>query len=195
MSETTHFSVSAADEQPPAQQPVQPVASAAPNFSEEQPKRPSTAILSLKARREKIKENLYIDLQVPRWEDPEIFVRFGPIDSVRSEQAIERRRKTNSKEFGILANADILAQSCIGVYACLDGNRETKYSLNPDTPEGAWTKFDPILARNLGLITDSAVDVVRALYYTDGDLIQAATTLVDWSGKTNAQLESDFSTP
>jgi hypothetical protein len=195
MSETTHFSVSAASEQPLAQ-PVHPgIAAATPTFSEEQPKRPSTAILSLKARRDKIKESLYIDLQVPRWEDPEIFVRFGPIDSVRSEQAIERRRKSNTKEFGLLANADILAQCCIGVYACLDGDHDTKYSLNPDDPEGPWTRFDPDLARNLGLITDAAVDVVRALYYTDGDLIQAATTLVDWSGKTNAQLDSDFSTP
>ena len=153
----------------------------------------SAALLSLKSRREEIKKDLYIDLQVPRWSTPEVFVRYGPIDATRADQAI--RKREGSKEFSVLANADILAQACIGVYACLDGDRDTKYSLNSDNPDGPWTRFDPALARNLGLITDAAVDVVRALYYTDGDLIQAAAALGEWSGKTNAKLDEDFSTP
>jgi hypothetical protein len=166
-----------------------------PEFPAEAPERPSTAVLSLKGRRESIKKTLYTDLQIPRWEDPEVFVRYGPIDNTRTEKAIENRSKQKIDEVNILANADILINSCVGVFACLDGDYEHKLSLNPDDPEGPWTRFDPNLAKNLGLLTDKATDVVRALYITDGDLIMAANQLVEWSAQASTKLDSDFSTP
>ena len=121
MSEHTHVSVSASDSPvDPGQHHDFPVAAAA--IPEDQPKAPSTALKSLKARREAIKKDLYIDLQVPRWDDPEIFVRYGPMDPTTAEKAIETRRKTKVADYMVLANADILARSCIGVFACLDGD-------------------------------------------------------------------------
>ena len=182
----THITVSAADLEPVFTPPAIP---------DEQPKPPSTALKALKARREQLQKDLFIDLQVPRWDDPEIFVRYGPMDPTAAEKAIDTRRQSKAPDFMVWANADVLARSCIGVFACLDGDYETKYSLNPDNPEGPWTRFDPALARALGLITDAAADVVRGLYQTDGDLINAASALTEWSGHASRKLETDFSTP
>src|ERR1035438_10543431 len=105
-------------------------------------------------------DKLHIDLKVPRWgpesnpPTPEIFVRYGPVDSARLERAVETRRKHNKDEWSILANADILTISCIGIYACLDGNYDNKYTLdpahleNPSTDSRDWTKFDNRLRDN-----------------------------------------------
>ena len=36
---------------------------------------------SLRSRREQIVNDLFTDIQVPRWDEPEIFVRFKPVDT------------------------------------------------------------------------------------------------------------------
>ena len=164
----------------------------------EAPERPSSAaILSLKDKRAALAKDLHIDLQVPRWRDPEIFVRYGPIDATRAERTIANRQKSGVPEWNVLANADLLILSCIGVFACLDGNYDDKFSLNPTVgPTGAWTRFDSALGENLGVFTpNDPVAVIRALYATDGDLINAAARLVEWSGKVSSQLDQDFSKP
>jgi hypothetical protein len=156
------------------------------------PKAPSAALKSLAAKREALKENLYLDLQVPRWSEPEIFVRYGPVDMTLTENVVEKRRKSKIPEWSILANADILAQACIGIYACLDEDYETKYSLRSGDENGSWTKFDPDMADALGSQLQGASEVVRALYLTDGDLLEAAKRVTEWSGIKNAEVDSDF---
>ena len=156
------------------------------------PKTPSLALQSLSAKRASLQEGLYIDLQVPRWEDPEIFVRYGPVDVTSLETQARKREDSKLRDWNILLNADILAQSCIGVYACLDGDYDTKYSLRSGDPDGAWTKFDADLAANLGSVTSAAADVVRTVYMTDGDLLEAAQELTTWSAKKNKQVDEGF---
>jgi hypothetical protein len=183
-------------------QPAGEVASETPEVLKETP------LLSLKKRRQDLVEKLHIDLKVPRWGDdgstPEIFVRYGPVDSSRLEKAVDVRRKINKDEWSILANADILTISCLGVYACLDGNYENKYSLDPahtehpSTDPRDWTKFDERLRENLGFTPGTAptsADICRTLYLTDGDLLAAATELFEWSSISTEKLDEDFTSP
>ena len=157
-----------------------------------QPKLPSMALNSLSAKRNALQENLHIDLQVPRWTEPEIFVRYGPVDVTILEKQRETREASKLRDWNILLNADILAFSCIGVYACLDGDYDTKYSLRKGDENGTWTKFDADLAANLGAVTTAAADVVRAVYMTDGDMLEAAQELTLWSAKKNKQVDEGF---
>jgi hypothetical protein len=154
----------------------------------------SPIMLSLKARRTEIAKKLFIDLKVPRWDAPEVFVRYGPIDTVKIDKQVANRQKSNKEDWSLVANADILIGSCQGVYACLDGNRDVKYSLRPGDENGAWTKFDPDLARQLGLDPDvtKAVDCVQALYFTDGDLIDASNEVFKFSTEANEKVDADF---
>jgi hypothetical protein len=142
-----------------------------------------------------MRDKLYKDIKVPRWEDPEIFVRFNPIDVTSTEAVVEKRRESKDvvPDWLLYANADIIAQSCQGVYATLDGDHSKKYSLRVGDEDGPWTRFDPDLAAALGLPTEiGAAEVVKALYMTDGDLLAAATALTDWSGASIAQVDTDF---
>jgi hypothetical protein len=154
----------------------------------------SPILLSLKARRSEIAQKLWVDLKVPRWEAPEVFVRYGPIDTVKIDKAVLNRQKSNKEDWSLAANADILIGSCQGVYACLDGDRDRKYSLRENDENGSWTKFDPDLARQLGLDPDvtKAVDVVRKLYFTDGDLIAASNEVFNFSSESNERIDTDF---
>lgn len=141
-----------------------------------------SALFDLRAIREKKLAALYIDLPVPRWGDegtPEIVVRYKPTKPSVALSATEKRRSAKDPEWLMLANADVLVDACVGVYAVYKGKQ---YSLRPGEPDGPWTRFDPDLAENLGLSTKRAVDVVRALYLTDGDLIGAVNALAEWSG-------------
>lgn len=155
---------------------------------------PELSILgNLKERRQQVVEKQYLDRAVPRWSDPEIFVRFKPVDHATIRKAMDatddsggnrrQRREAGKKARGELqANIDVLIEGCVGVYAVLDGNRERKYSLRKGDPRGEWTKFDPELADNLGIEAGSATEVVRALYLADGDIMTTAGAIAEFSG-------------
>jgi hypothetical protein len=153
---------------------------------------PVTPLLSLKNRRSQIVESLYLDLRVPRWDEPEIYVRFKPVSTTKLNTAVEKRRKSKSSDWAVLANADMLIESCIGVYAVIDGDTENKLSLYPNNPNGAWTRFDMKLAESLGIEADEATDVVNGLYFTEGDLIDAANRLFSWSNVANEEADESF---
>lgn len=150
-----------------------------------------SALFDLRALRERKLKDLYKDLPVPRWgEDgtPEIVVRYKPSKPQVALRATEKRRTENDPDWLILANADVLVDACIGVYAVYQGK---KYSLKPGEPNAPWTKFDRNLAENLGIETNRAVEVVRALYLTDGDLIGAVNALAAWSGTVLPQIDEE----
>jgi len=155
------------------------------------------AILSLKARRAELAEKLWIDLRVPRWTEPAVFVRYAPINTVQVDKAVAKRQNKKTDDWSLLANADILINACLGVYATLDGNSDEKYSLVPGNEHAPWTKFDQDLGRALGLDqhASQATDVVKELYLTDGDLIAAANQVFEFSGVSNEKVDADFSTP
>lgn len=154
-----------------------------------------TPLFSLKSRREELLKKLYLDLKLPRWTSPEIFVRYRPVEAGELSEKVARREnmKQRPADWGVLANADILIACCEGVYACLDGDYDKKFSLRAGDWEGRWTKFDGDLALAVGLPENArATDIVRAVYLTDGDLIDAANKLMEWSGQSNEQVSRDF---
>jgi hypothetical protein len=142
----------------------------------------ATPLIALRQRRQELIDEMYMDLRVPRWDNPEVYVRFKPVSASRLNTAIERRRKQKAENWSILANADMLVDACVGVYASFDGG-QTQYSLRLDDAEGSWTKFDHDLAAALGLEdAKSQAETCLGLYLTEGDLIDAANRLFKWSG-------------
>ena len=175
------------------------------------PKR--SARRSLREIRQRIVDDLHIDLKVPRLsiEDEDgtfdVFVRYGPVRSAKVDASLKRRSEQthNENEASLLVHVDILVDSCRGVYYVLDGDMDSKYSFklledgeqDPE-PTQYWTKFDRDLGASLGMTefeAKLAENVCRKLYLTDGDLIDASTKLSTWSAQANEEAEKDFSQP
>jgi len=152
----------------------------------------ATPLLSLKDRRKKIVNDMYVDIKVPRWDEPEIYVRFKPVSAVRLNAAIMKRRNSKADDWSFLANADMLVDSCVGIYGVFNNDATVKYSLRVDNPTGPWTKFDPDLAEALGIDAKRAIDSCIALYLTEGDLIDTANKLFRWSNIANDEADEVF---
>lgn len=137
----------------------------------------------LKTRRDEIVHSEHLDLQVPRWNDPEIIVRYKPAPHAtirRIQERVEKAPKKERFEAEVSGNCDLLIHACDAVVARIDGQ---DYSLKPDEPKGEFTLFDADLAANLGLPEDAtAREIVRTLFITDGDILSHAQSLVKWSG-------------
>lgn len=138
---------------------------------------------NLAERREEIIQGEQLVLPVPRWEDPEVLVKYKPIDHghIRAAQTrVEKAPKAKKFQVEVEGNIDLLIRGCLAVVAKLDGE---EYSLRPDDPEGDPTVFDSDLAENLGLPEQAtARSVVRALFITEGDILSHAKSLVEFSG-------------
>jgi hypothetical protein len=152
---------------------------------------PFTPLISLKNRRQAIADDLYLDIRVPRWESPEIYVRFKPISATKLNATIERRRKTKADNWTFLANADMLVVSCIGIYAQVEGS-DGKFSLRENDANGTWTKFDKDLAQALGIDANSAVESCVGLYFSEGDLLDTANKLFRWSNIAGEEADGLF---
>ncbi len=164
-------------------------------------------MLSLRNRREELVKYLYIDLQVPRWENPQVWVRYKPFITSGVENSYEKFKE--DAEATVRSQADILVNCCVGVYATLpdvlgaDG-KPLKFTLDPKyphddppvvgDPESSWTKFDERLAINLGVegVVKAAVEICRKVYLTDGDLLDAAVRVVEFSAQSNEKANRDF---
>jgi len=168
----------------------------------ETPAAAGSPLASLRDRKAKLVEKLYLDLKVPRWDDdggPAIFVRYHPakLGKVASASTLrEKQRKQWGDDWALIAQADVLIDCCAGIYASENGKRADDpevgdvYSLRPGDPTGDWTTFDPDLAANLGLDEHAgAVATCRALYLTEGDLTLAYTALIAWSGDVSDDTE------
>lgn len=142
---------------------------------------------SLRDRRAKALQAAYLDLEVPRI-DPPIYVRFAPVPMHRIQSANKLTEKSKDQDRIVITNAAILAGACQGVYEIVDG---TEVSIDPDDRFGDWPKFDERLAGLLGVDASKAIEVVRALYITDGDIVSTADKLAEWSGYTAEQHERE----
>jgi len=132
---------------------------------------PSSALAAIRKQREEKLEKLWIDLPVPRYEDPELFVRYKPVDDGRATRINKEFDKSKDPERQVVANAKLLAECCLGVFT------------DPESDPETWPRFDDDLADALGLPTGvSAVAVVRGLFFTDGDVNRTSQTLQQWSG-------------
>lgn len=148
-------------------------------------------LASLKERRQEILEEQTLDLPVPRWTDPEIVVRYKPVEHtmIRNGQArVDKAPKADKARVEVDANTDLLIRACVGVIAKVDGR---EYSLRPGDPHGEPTVFDTDLAANLGLDDRAtARAIVRALYITEGDILAASSKVVEFSGYREAEADS-----
>jgi len=151
-----------------------------------------TPLIGLRKRREQIVNELFIDIKVPRWDTPEIYIRFKPVSAMKLNSTIARRSKEKGTDWSYLANADMLVDSCVGIYAVVDGDEDNKLSLRLDDPRGSWTKFDPDLSAALGIEAVRAVDACQALFLTEGDLIETANKLFRWSNIANNEADESF---
>lgn len=143
---------------------------------------------NLRALRDDLLEHSYKDLKVPRWSEPELYVRYRPVKHsiIRAAMDVGDSKvaaRRGAKE--LKANIDVLISGCVGVFALMNGKR---YSLRPGDPNGSWTTFDADLAENLGC-GQTASEVVRALYIAEGDILSAATALAQFSGYTEAEAD------
>jgi hypothetical protein len=158
------------------------------------PAAPGSALAALRDLRKAKLDALHLELPVPRWADdggPDIRVRYIPADPAFMNKAYEARKRQNPRptNWMVLGAADILVASCKEVFAVEDGR---EISLRDGDPNGSMTRFDPDLAYTLGVETKQAVDVARALYLTDGDLIAAVNTVAEWSGISVPAADADF---
>lgn len=147
---------------------------------EPQPQR-NSILGRLRARRDEIAAAQFIDLPVPRWEDPVLKARYRPLEHEVIRKGFQTQRKAKDKAAAeVNTNADLLIAACMGVYAEEDGKQ---MSLNPNGPDEEWTTFDPDLAASLGLPENAtARQVVRAVYFTDGDVIATGRRIIEFSG-------------
>lgn len=149
----------------------------------DRPAAAGSALANLRERRAAAAKNLHLDLAVPRLEPP-VYVRFRPVKIEEINRVNAQYAKSKAKDVDVIVNAVILSHACLGVFGEADGQPAG----DPET----WPRFDSELAQLLGLPEASgAVDVVRGLYLTDGDVIATGSRLSDWSGYAWQDLERD----
>lgn len=164
---------------------------------------PRTPMFDLKTRAREIREGLHLSLQVPRWKQPDVFVKFKPVASEEFATAQGKRERDGGPSWVLLSYCDAIADSCEEVYFChpddthLPHAERQKFSLADGDPYGPKTRFDSKLADALGLIIapddpNKIATIVRGLYLTDGDIISAAGDLLDWSSRASVKAEGDF---
>lgn len=147
---------------------------------------PSSPLADLRRIREQKLSELFKDFRVPRWEGdgvPEMWVRYRPIEAGFADKAFQRRKKSNPRpdNWQLLYNCDLLVSCCVKVFAMQDG-----------VMVGEWAAFGPELAEDLGVPKGLATDVVRALYFTDGDVAATAAKVAEYSGLTMPGADNDF---
>lgn len=153
--------------------------------SQDVPAADDSPLTSLRARLAAVV--LTFDLEVPRL-DPPVYVRYKAVSQRRVEEIgrlVDRRRE---KDKTVVFNATVLADACQGIFEVIDGE---KVSVDHEDRGGDWPKFDQRLAELLGVRAKKAVELVRVLYKTDGDLITAAQKLVELSGFDSGPEELD----
>jgi hypothetical protein len=146
---------------------------------------PSSPLAGLRAQRQEIREKLHLDLRVPRYED-DVFVRYSPPTQAQIKRHTERAKKTRGGDTGAFVETLVLAECCQGVF-------QKNASGEPIGSPEEWPKFDADLAEYLGAPeAKRAVDVVKALYFTDGDIISTAAGLMKWAGFADEQVAEEY---
>jgi hypothetical protein len=169
---------------------------------------PRTIRTGLRDRRQKAVDSLFLERQVPRL-DPPVFVRFKPLEGHRVDAINKAASKSKDPERSVVGNARALAESCVGIYEKIDGQivsvdpTDERVVEIPDDPKAPlpaipddWPKFDATLAALLGMAnpaTVTAVQVVRELYLTDGDVTSEAGELTAWSGYAGEEALEEYS--
>lgn len=155
---------------------------------------PGSPLFNLRATREAGRAKLFTDLPVPRWAEngTRLCVRYGPLSQGRMEALAKGAERSKDPEKAVRLNARVLAEAAQGVFVIVGEDPENPGELirvgadqsSPDATDPVnWPRFDDHLAASLGLQAGlPAADLVRELFFTDGDLVSTANRLVAWSG-------------
>jgi hypothetical protein len=168
---------------------------------------PTSILAGFTDRLRKFREEIHVDLEVPRYREEfgfPVFVRYVPTEQARVEKFVERRLPKpgeDSPEVTLKLNADVLAACCRGIFTVLPNGE--RMGLDAGDPGHFHTFSDPRLGELLPprsvngvpVTTVNAVELVRRLYITDGDLNGAADALGAFSGKESIRADKDFPTP
>ena len=152
-------------------------------------------------RRKEIAAELFLDLPIPRWDEPQIWVRYRPMTLAELRKVVSsaepknnqgggKPKKSSTSEAVLMANRDLVIACCMGVYAVQDGQ---KFSLHPEGKDRPWTKFDPHLAEVLEVEGEfTARKVVDAIFHTEGDLVSHVDQLAAWTGFTRNETPDEL---
>jgi hypothetical protein len=149
----------------------------------------------LRGKREELKAKLFLDLKVPRWEvaGRQVWVRYGPGSPSVLTASAERRQaahKPGMPDWKVRANADVLVDACVAIYDLPIGEEPPKGDLPVlDVPYPVFTSEE--VQEAMG-VQRNAAETVCSVYLTEGDLLLAANTLLDWSGIVSEKVEQDF---
>jgi hypothetical protein len=153
----------------------------------------TTPLASLAARRQASLDKQILELQVPRWEGIDIWVRYKPLPhkDIRGAIFAVENAKKDKAQVELDKMTGLLVKACVAVYEKRDGK---ELSLSPKSADGEFTVFDPDLADALELpeYERSAVQTCQNLFITDGDLNAHSNQLIEFSGYSNVQADSDL---
>lgn len=146
----------------------------------------SSPLVSVRDRIEQARRKRVYDDVIPH---TDYVVRYHPIGEERRVEISENRAKVSGDdpELELLASADALVATCVGIFEKVDGklvsfdpSNRGGARVHPETDvvEGTPLTFSSKRTQELlGIDTDSAVEVVRAFYPFDGDIISASNTV------------------
>jgi hypothetical protein len=146
----------------------------------------------LEQRRREIVDAQVLTLEVPRWTDPKLLIRFAPVDHEilkRGAELQERVKKEGDvakiSSTEINTNADILINACIEIVMQTNDGKELGVGV-----DGRHTKFDQDMAISLGMPESSTARAVcKEIFITSGDLLLASKKLGEWSGYREGAVE------
>lgn len=163
---------------------------------------PQSPLAHLKGKRSALDKKLYHDLAVPRWEEVtgrRMWVRYKPADAELFQADLEKReqdflkaqaaKKQGDPHRVTKAHADLLVKACVAVY---------DLAIDEQPPEGEFPGIEDYPTFSSSELSEavgsgpSAIETARKVYATDGDLMIAALSLLDWSAKVGPKAEADF---
>lgn len=164
-------------------------------------------LLNLRSRREEIAARQYDDVEVPRWDDPYLTVRYRIIDhpSIRRGQTkVDKAPKARRFETEVTVNSDLLVKGFVGLIAIINGvphalvDTDQWVEMDEDQEAGEWfdaSRFSPLgpeIAATLGAPAETATACLRHLFIADGDLLSHAQRLIEFSGYKQAEVDDEL---
>lgn len=139
---------------------------------------PVSILKNLKQRREELAGSLLLPISVPRWEDPAIVLQCAPLshhEIRRGAVQVEKAKDKAAAEVNSLADVVI---------------RSTK---RIDVENESFPGFGAELAEALELDPESSArELVKALFFTEGDIMMVGSAVVEFSGYRNADTGAEL---
>lgn len=146
-------------------------------------------LAQMKQKRQRIRDERHYDLDIPGY-NGDLVSRHKPLDWEVMKQIGERASKMNHPKKELAGHADIIAQSCIGVFARNKGELVPFGEIigQPDMT----VRFDPTLANAFDFHARSAREVVYGIFNDELAITAAYGKLDEWMGDTDREDDELF---